>query len=102
WLNADDFLYPGALAAVAESYRQDPRAPFYFGNGFRTDREGQAIREFFPDGQVRFRRDSIIFGLNTILQPATFIRRAALELIGGNVDAQLHYGFDTDLWVRLS
>jgi glycosyltransferase involved in cell wall biosynthesis len=101
WLNADDFFYPGALAAAREAYLADPRAPFYFGNGYRVDREGHKLAEFFPEGRVGFRRDALLFGLNCVLQPSTFIRRDALEEVG-LVDASLHYGFDTDLWIRLS
>jgi glycosyltransferase involved in cell wall biosynthesis/2-polyprenyl-3-methyl-5-hydroxy-6-metoxy-1,4-benzoquinol methylase len=101
WLNADDFLYPDALAAVADAYLDDPEAPFYFGNGLRVDRDGKKISEFFPDGRVEFRRDALLFGLNYILQPAAFIRRDALEQVG-LLDVDLHYGFDTDVWAKLS
>jgi glycosyltransferase involved in cell wall biosynthesis len=101
WLNADDYFYPGALAAAAKAYAADPAAPFYFGNGHRVDREGNEIGEFFPRGHVRFVRDALVFGLNYILQPATFIRRAALDRVGF-LDPSLHYGFDTDLWLKLS
>ena len=37
-----------------------------------------------------------VFGLNCVFQPATFIRRAALESVG-QLDDSLHYGFDTNL-----
>jgi glycosyltransferase involved in cell wall biosynthesis len=101
WLNADDFYYPGALASAAHAYRSDPAAPFYFGNGDRVDRAGRRTAEFFPGGKVQFRRDALAFGLNYVLQPATFIRRTALEEVG-LLDAELHYGFDSDLWLKLS
>jgi glycosyltransferase involved in cell wall biosynthesis len=101
WLNADDFFYPDALVYAAEAYLADPAAPFYFGNGYRVDRDGHRLAEFFPDGQVYFRRDALIYGLNCILQPSAFIRRTALEEVG-LLDDSLHYGFDTDLWIRLS
>jgi glycosyltransferase involved in cell wall biosynthesis len=101
WLNADDFFYPGALEAAAEAYIADPDASFYFGNGFRVDRSGSKVAEFFPGGRVHFVREALLFGLNYILQPSTFIRRAALERIGF-LDATLHYGFDTDVWLKLS
>jgi glycosyltransferase involved in cell wall biosynthesis len=101
WLNADDFYYPGALAAAAEAYLDDPSAPFYFGNGDRVNRAGSRTNEFFPNGKVHFRRDAFLFGLNTVLQPAAFVRRTALEEVG-LLDPDLHYGFDTDLWLKLS
>jgi glycosyltransferase involved in cell wall biosynthesis len=101
WLNSDDFFYPGALAAAAEAYLADPDAPFYFGNGYRVDRAGRKVAEFFPDGHVHFRRDAFVFGLNCVLQPSTFIRRSALEQVGLLNDS-LHYGFDSNLWIELS
>jgi glycosyltransferase involved in cell wall biosynthesis len=101
WLNSDDFLYPGALAAAAEAYLEDPKAPFYFANGFRVGKSGRKISEFFPGSRVHFRREAIIFGLNCVLQPATFIRREALEEVG-YLDDGLHFGFDTKLWIDLS
>ena len=101
WLNADDYFLPGALMAGARAYLKDPTAPFYFGNGRRVDRQGKTIHEFFPHGVVVFRREAFALGLNTILQPATFIRRAALDEIG-YLDDTLHYGFDSHLWLELS
>jgi glycosyltransferase involved in cell wall biosynthesis len=101
WLNSDDFLYPGALEAVAEAYHADPLAPFYFGNGFRVTKSGKKIGEFFPADQVHFRRDALMFGLNCVLQPAAFIRRSALEQVG-LLDESLHFGFDSNLWLELS
>ena len=101
WLNSDDFFYPGALAEAAAAWRTNPDAPFFYGNGFRVDRSGRKIAEFFPDGRVWFRREAIVFGLNCVLQPATFIRRESLEKVG-LLDDSLHYGFDTNLWIELS
>src|SRR6185295_3019851 len=101
WLNADDFYLPGAFEAVAEMYHVHPDAPFYFGDGLRVDEAGNPQRGFFPDGRVSFSRDALIYGLNYILQPATFINRRALMEVG-YLDTDLHYGMDTDLWIRLS
>ncbi len=101
WLNSDDFFYPRALFEAAAAWRANPHAPFFYGNGFRVDWSGRKLGEFFPDGVVAFRRDATIFGLNCVLQPATFIRRDALESVG-LLDVSLHYGFDTNLWIELS
>ena len=101
WLNADDFLEPGALAAMRDAAEGNSRAPFYIGLGSRTNREGTTRAPFYP-ANFRFNREALLWGLNYVLQPATFIRRAALGRIGGSVDSSLHYAFDTDLWIRLS
>jgi glycosyltransferase involved in cell wall biosynthesis len=101
WLNADDFLLPGALHAVADAYVRRPGAPFYFGNGLRVDEGGEAKSRFYTGPTPTFRRDALLFGLNYVLQPATFISHAALEQ-SGFLDVTLRWGMDSDLWMRLS
>lgn len=101
WLNADDYYLPGALFTVAQVYKQHPEAPFYYGDGLRVDESKSQKKNFFPEGVVTFSRSALIYGLNYILQPATFIRRALLEKVG-YLDPNLHYCMDTDLWIRLS
>jgi Glycosyl transferase family 2 len=101
WLNADDYYLPRAFDRVKESYKTRPTAPFYFGDGFRVDRSGKIMSKFFPASKVIFNRQALVMGLNYILQPATFISREALEKIG-YLDTSLHYGMDSDLWMRLS
>jgi glycosyltransferase involved in cell wall biosynthesis len=101
WLNADDYYLPGALDAVAAAYRQDPAASFYFGNGLRVDEAGTPRGAFVPEGEPVFSYPALVYGLNYVLQPAAFINRQALAQIGG-LDVDLHYGMDTDLWIRLA
>ena len=101
WLNADDYYLPGAFDSVVDAYRADPSAPFYFGDGLRVDETGAVIANFFPAGTLAFDRQALVMGLNYILQPSTFINRRALEQVG-YLDTGLHYGLDSDLWMRLS
>jgi len=101
WLNADDFFYPGALQAMAEAWAANPDAAFYWGNGNRVHRDGQKRFSHYPDADVFFDRTALIEGLNYILQPATFINHKVLAS-AGFLDESLHYGMDTDLWIRLS
>jgi glycosyltransferase involved in cell wall biosynthesis len=101
WLNADDYYLPGALEKAALAYRQHSGAPFFFGNGVRVEATGKVKTEFFPEGRLIFNREALIYGLNYILQPATFIAAWAVTKVG-MLDTSLHYGLDTDLWIRLS
>ncbi len=101
WLNSDDFYLPNALQAVAAAYCRQPDAGFYFGNGWRVDESGQPLSQFFRDGNVLFKRQAFVYGLNTILQPAAFINRKHLRN-ENLLDAQLKYGMDSDLWLRLA
>lgn len=101
WLNADDYYLPGALTHVARAYRQNPRASFYFGDGLRVDEKGAPLAGFFPGGRIGFSLPALTFGMNCLLQPATFINRVSLLEIG-DLDPTLRYGLDTDLWIRLA
>ncbi|HYE37786.1 glycosyltransferase family 2 protein [Methylocaldum sp.] len=101
WLNADDYYLPGAFDLVSETYKERPDAAFYFGNGLRVTEERVTKGSFFPVGRVQFNLDALVFGLNYILQPAVFINHTYL-LKAGLLDPALHYGMDTDLWIRLA
>jgi len=101
WLNADDYFLPGAFRAVGDAYTKNADAPFYFGDGVRVDEMGATKAGFFPDGVVRFSEQALLKGLNYILQPSAFISRRRLEAIG-SLDETLHYGMDSDLWMRLA
>ena len=101
WLNSDDFYLPDALAEVSKAYKQRSDASFYFGNGFRVNQSGKKKELFFRNGYIEFNRELLTHGLNYILQPATFINASYLQKID-YLDESLHYGMDSDLWMRLS
>lgn len=101
WLNSDDYYLPGAFRKVAEAYGRNPEASFYFGNGLRVDSGGMKKSRFFESETVNLNRDALLYCLNYILQPATFINASCLKKIDF-LDEDLHYGMDTDLWLRLS
>lgn len=101
WLNADDYYLDNCLQTVASAYQQHPEASFIFGDGLRVDEKGMKKSVFWEGQQPVFDRQALIFGLNYILQPASFINHSYLKNIG-YLNQDLHYGMDTDLWVRLS
>ena len=101
WLNSDDYYLPGAFMKVAEAYDRNPAASFYFGNGLRVDSKGLKKSRFFETETVNFNQDALLYCLNCILQPSTFINATCLKRIGF-LNEDLHYGMDTDLWLRLS
>jgi glycosyltransferase involved in cell wall biosynthesis len=100
WLNTDDFYEPGAFLHMVDAFAKNPVAPFYMGAGFRADESGDTQRPFYPDNFC-FDRRAFVYGLNYILQPATFIRRHALEQVGGELNRDLHYVLDSEIWFRL-
>lgn len=99
WLNSDDVLLPGALAAVANFWVQQP------------DDIVLGDMEVFHDGQGDYRR--VHFSSVTLAklmqpwssmpvwnQPGTFVPRA-LHCAVDELDEGLHYAFDWDWICRL-
>jgi glycosyltransferase involved in cell wall biosynthesis len=101
WLNADDYYLDNCLKNVAIAFQQHPDASFIFGDGVRVDEHGQQKSAFWQGQQPVFDRTALVYGLNYILQPASFINMRHLKEINF-LDPALHYGMDTDLWIRLS
>ncbi len=80
WLNADDALLPGALAKVAAFFERRPEADVACGHGWVVDERGRPLRRAFSS---RFSPRRYAYGGLSMLQPATFLRRAAYEAAGG-------------------
>lgn len=96
WLNADDQLTPGALARVEAAFRSRAAPDLVFGASRFIDAAGVVTGTHV---QVRD-AGALLLRSNTISQPSCFVRRAAVDQVGG-VDETLHYVMDWDLWVRL-
>jgi len=97
WLNVDDALMPGALAAVARAFEADPETDVVYGHSIVLDDEGGlrgAHPAVDPARLDALPRDCVIS------QPSCFARREAVERAGG-LDASFHYVMDWDLWTRL-
>jgi GT2 family glycosyltransferase len=97
WLNADDVLLPGGLAALYRALMAHPEWSAVAGRGYCLSADGTPTEEIptAPFSVEGFAHSC------TICQPATLIRRAAWEAIGG-LDGSLHMCFDYDLWWRLA
>ncbi len=101
WLNADDFYLPQALVRAAAACREAPDASFYFGRCLRVDEQGTEKAHYVNVPRLVFDREALIYGLNYIPQPSTFIQRNWLKAVGC-LDESLRWGMDSDLWIRLS
>lgn len=96
WLNADDVLFPDALAAAARAFGSNPDVGVVYGHSAICDQEMRFTGYHWavsPPG------DALRLGCN-ISQPSCFFRRRATEAVGG-LDGSLHYTMDWDLWLRL-
>ena len=98
WLGADDLYLPGAISAAVAGLAEDPTAVAVYGEGYWIGEDGRTIGRYptvAPYSPTSFRREC------PICQPSCFMRREALEAVGG-LDAALQSAFDYDLWIRLS
>ena len=95
WLNADDFLYPGALERVSEVFERDSAADVVSGHSAICNRQGALTGYHWavePPGEA------LLSGC-VISQPSCFFRRSLYDAVGG-LDRELHYTMDWDLWLR--
>ncbi len=95
WLNADDALYPQAIAQVGERFQTTPSAAVVYGHSSIINDDGWFTGYHWA---VEPPSSRVLAG-DIISQPSCFFRRDAYEAIGG-LDAGLHYTMDWDLWVR--
>lgn len=96
WLNSDDYLLPGALAAVAEAFGRNPQAYLVYGSMDRVDAAGRQLGSIGS----KYRWRTLLLSRQLIPQPAAFVRRAAVERVGA-LDPSLHYSMDYDFFLRV-
>jgi GT2 family glycosyltransferase len=97
WLNADDFLLPGALPAMARYLDEHPECVAVFGDAHIADESGRVVGRFPTRPFTR----RALAARSIICQPASLIRRRAWDAVGG-LDGSLHMCLDYDLWWRLA
>lgn len=104
WLNADDRYEPGALREVGSAFAADPGAMWATGYCRIIDADGTEVRRPIT-GYKNFllRRWSLPLYLtqNFVSDPATFVRRAALDEVG-LLSPRYHMSHDYDLWLRVA
>lgn len=96
WLNADDLLVPGALAAVSQAFDADSDAGVVHGGLDFIDEAGHVIGVHDHVAEA----GPLLYRSNLISQPSCFARRSSVEAAGG-IDETLVYTMDWELWVRL-
>jgi glycosyltransferase involved in cell wall biosynthesis len=97
WLNSDDTYHPDALRTVAEAFAADPGTAMIYGGCDIIDEQGRRNTRY-PSRD--FDLKILVTRWNYIPQPATFFRRDIYTSVG-EVDVNLHYSMDRDLWIRI-
>jgi len=96
WLNSDDLLLPGGLHKLWKRLDDDRELPVAFARAWNLDdATGRKSPVWVEPFDVRRLATRCI-----VSQPATLIRRACWEAVGG-IDEKLHMSMDYDLWWRL-
>ncbi|HZT17832.1 MAG TPA: glycosyltransferase [Dongiaceae bacterium] len=107
WLNADDMLAPGALAALALG-QAESGADLVAGICVLHE-EGRPLRRHLTacaDGPLPLEELLDLEGCwlagEFFYQPEVFFSRGLWQKAGGRVDEQLHYSMDYELWLRFA
>ncbi len=97
WLNSDDVYLPGAVAEAVRSFGEHPEVGMVYGDGIMVDQDLELL------DQHRYRQLSVVelLAFEVLLQPATFMRKSALEKIG-YLDQGYDLILDHVLWVKIA
>ena len=96
WLNGDDILLPGALAAIAGFLDAHPDVDVVYGDRIIIDENGLEIgRWMLPPYSGK-----LLSWIDYVPQETLFWRRSVWERIGGKLDANFQFAMDWDLLIR--
>ena len=96
WLCSDDTLEPGALLRVGAFFRDHPEADVVHGDANLID-ENDAIIDQVKG--VKFSKRALMYGSINLPQSSILWLRQ-LHARVGELDIDLNYAMDTDLWIR--
>ncbi len=96
WLNADDYLLPGAISAVVAVIRETG-CGFVHGGWRQIAEDGATIKDVAP---LPFDYQDLLETRNAIAQPGSLFTREAFEAVGG-IDPSYRYAMDYELWLRI-
>ncbi len=99
WLNSDDWYYPGALKAAAETFVLNSGSGTLVGAGDMVNEAGDILLHV-SRSEVSL---TTIFNWcdNYFWQPSCFISKNAW-IDCGPLDETCHYAMDLDLWIRIA
>ena len=97
YLNADDTYVEGAVSTAVCSLLSQPSAAVVYGDAMWVDENGHSLG-LYPAQPYN---PSLLERECFICQPAAFIRQEAFRC-AGMMNSKLHFGFDYDLWIRMS
>jgi len=97
WINSDDLYLPGAFTTIAEAFNSSD-ADVIYGDYVLITEEGE---EYIKRYEIPFNFNFLVYGVNFIGQPSSFMRRSVLDRFGF-LDEKLQYAMDLEYWLRIS
>lgn len=97
YINADDFLLPGALAEVVRFFADNP-VDVLLGSGWIVDRQSRRVRHV---RSTRFTPGLYGYAAANFLQQGCFVRREAF-LQSGGFNSNNHISWDAELLIDLA
>lgn len=98
YLNSDDMYLPGALEGASKAFEAHPKAGAVYSSWIDVDEHDKTVEKH--TGVIPFDLDFQINTGNILPQPATFVRKTALDKVG-LLNPKYHYAMDYDLWTRI-
>lgn len=106
YLNSDDFYKPNILADVRDEFARHPKQHWLVGGCTIINDQGKEIQKpirLYKATWLKLMKlcPNLLFILNPITQPTTFVRLKAVKAIG-EFNPNLRYTMDYEYWLRLS
>ena len=96
WLNSDDILLPGALAAVGTFFAEHPEVDVVYGHRVLIDENDAEIGRWIMPPHS----DDVLSWADFVPQETLFWRRRIWDKAGGRIDESFRFAMDWDLIVR--
>ena len=100
--NSDDVYYGSdAVHKAVNAMLSNPTVGVIFGDFATIDVDGRIVHFSQGGGGKQYSLPALLCSEFTIPLVSAFIRRSAIEAIGGKLDASLDFAADWELWTRI-
>lgn len=98
FINADDYLMPGAVNIIVQAFKSKLSKDVISGNTYIVDQNGTILRKFYSR---KFTPLRAVYGAATLAQQSTFFRSMYFQKAGGFNKAN-QIAWDGELWIDLA